>query len=62
MLRKVTPSELASLTSQVEKYQLHPRGPVDSLFNEIQDSVDIAEIAGVPISIEQQINKRYVIL
>ena len=58
----VTPSELHKLKQKVENMQFAPNEPIDTLVTEIKDLVDIAEIAGSPITDCQRVNIGCIVL
>ena len=58
----ITPTELHKLKQKVKNMQFAPNKPVDMLVTEIKDLVDIAEIAGSPITDYQRVDIGYIVL
>ena len=58
----VTPSELYDLKQKVETMQFTPQEPVDTMITEVDDLVDIAELASSHITDRQRVDMGYIIL
>ena len=58
----VTPETFQAKESEVKAYTYDPTTPVDVLFTEIEDLVDLSGKANVPMTAEQAITIAYVIL
>ena len=52
----ISPSELRTLTDQVQNMQYQPHEPVDTVFTEIDDLGTLAEMAEAPLTQPQKIN------
>ena len=56
----MSPQELMSLRSENENMTFDPKEPVDAIFMEIEEFVDIAESINDPISMVQKCKLAYV--
>ena len=57
----ISPSELRTLTDQVQNMQYQPTEPVDTVFTEIDDLATISKMAGAPLTQAQKINMAYLL-
>lgn len=57
----ISPSELRTLTDQVQNMQYQPTEPVDTIFTEIDDLATISEMADAPLTEAQKINMAYLL-
>ena len=58
----VTPTKLYKLKQKFKTMQFLPQEPVDTLITEIDDLVDIADLAASPITDRQRVDMGYIIL
>ena len=57
----ISPSELCTLTDQVQNMQFHPQEPVDTVFTAIDDLATIVEMAEAPLMQPQKINMAFLL-
>ena len=58
----VTPTELYDLKQKVETMTFLPKEPIDTLIKEIDDLVDVADLAKLPITDRQRVDIEYIVL
>jgi len=59
---KITPTELSTLRNQVENLIIEPAEPVDTVFTEIDQLVEVSKIAGVPLTTGQITDIGFIVL
>ena len=57
----ISPTELRTLTDQVQNMPFHPQEPVDTIFTEIDDLATIAEMAEASLTQPQKINMAFLL-
>ena len=57
----ISPSQLRTLTDQVQNMQFHPQEPVDTVFTAIDDLATIVEMAEAPLMQPQKINMAFLL-